>query len=369
MDRRAVLRDLAASAIEQCHAGHDLEGLRREVLPRLRRAVTADAVFFAVADPATLMHTWAYLDEFPERLGPHFLDNEFHADDVNKWIDLARGRESVSTLLRATDGRLEDSARYRDILAPLGMGDELRAAMRIRGVCWGYMCLHRERGAVFTSEETAFVRRLAPHLAEGIRTALLLGSVDMTDLEDAPGLVVLAADGSTLSTSPSGARWLDELQAPAHGLPHALEMLAASARRTGPSQQATPRVHIRTRAGRWAVLHACPMPPAGDGAIAVVIEQAAAPQIAPIVMLAYGLTQKEQTVTSLSCRGHTTQEIAGRLHLSPHTVRDHLKSVFTKVGVGSSRELAATIMQQQYVPRANAGLRLGPSGFYLERDS
>src|SRR5262245_39931987 len=129
MDRRAVLRDIAVSVIERCHAGLDLDVLRREVLPRLRRAVPADAVFFAIADPATLLHTHAYTDGFPQGSSPRFLANEFHSDDVNKWIELARDRRDVHTLLGATGGRLANSARYRDILEPLGLGDEIRAVI------------------------------------------------------------------------------------------------------------------------------------------------------------------------------------------------------------------------------------------------
>jgi len=368
MDRSAVLQNLAVSVAEQCHAGLDLDGLQREVLQRLRRAVPVDALFFAVADPATLLHTRRYVEEFPEQLSPNFLENEYRIDDVNKWVELARDRHGVRTLLDATGGRLEVSPRYRDILEPLGLGDEIRAVMRVRGVCWGYMCLHRERGAAFTPAETTFVRGLLPHFAEGIRAALLLEAVEMTDLEDAPGLILLAADGSVLSTSPAGARWLDELKAAADGLPHELQAVAASLRGADPSVPTTPRVHLRTRAGHWAVAHASPMPQAGDGDIAVIVEQATPTQIAPIVMLAYGLTERERIVTGLSCRGYSTQEISQELHLSPHTVRDHLKSIFAKVGVGSGRELAATIMQQQYLPRQEAGQPLGGSGFYLDRD-
>jgi DNA-binding CsgD family transcriptional regulator len=365
MDRRAILQNRAASVIERCYAGLDLEGLRREVLPRLRQAVPVDALFFAVTDPATLLHTHGYVDGFPQGLSAKFLENEFHTDDVNKWVELARDKRGVRTLRAATSGRLEDSTRYRDILKPIGLGDEMRAVMRVRETCWGYMCLHRERDAAFSPAETAFVRRLLPHLAQGIRSALLLEAVELTDLEDAPGLVVLAADGSLLSTSPPGTRWLDELGVSAGRLPHELEVLAASFRAADPSEPSLPRLHVRTRAGRWAVLHASPMPQVGEGAIAVIIEQPTPTQIAPIVMLAYGLSNQERAITGLSCRGYSTQEIAEELHLSPHTVRDHLKSIFTKVGVGSSRELAAAIMRQHYLPRAEAGRPLAPSGFYL----
>ena len=76
-------------------------------------------------------------------------------------------------------------------------------------------------------------------------------------------------------------------------------------------------------------------------------------------MLAYGLTKQEQTVTRLVCRGQSTRELSEALHISPHTVQDHLKSIFDKTGVRSRRELVATILQEQYLPRAMAGHPIG----------
>jgi len=50
---------------------------------------------------------------------------------------------------------------------------------------------------------------------------------------------------------------------------------------------------------------------------------------------AYALTEWERAVTALVCQGCSTRQIAGRLFISEHTVQDHLKSIFHKVGVGS----------------------------------
>ena len=47
-------------------------------------------------------------------------------------------------------------------------------------------------------------------------------------------------------------------------------------------------------------------------------------------MLEFGLTQREADRAHLICEGLSDKEIAKKLHLSPHTVKDHLKKVYYK---------------------------------------
>jgi DNA-binding CsgD family transcriptional regulator len=95
--------------------------------------------------------------------------------------------------------------------------------------------------------------------------------------------------------------------------------------------------------------------PGVEGSLAVVIEPAKASEIAPIILKAYELSPREQEISCLLGRGLTTIEIAHRLYLSPHTVRDYIKSVFDKVGVSSRGELVARIFAEHYAePLRNA---------------
>jgi DNA-binding CsgD family transcriptional regulator len=45
-------------------------------------------------------------------------------------------------------------------------------------------------------------------------------------------------------------------------------------------------------------------------------------EIAPIIVQAYGLSDREADLTRLILQGLSTKEIAARLHLSPYTVQD-----------------------------------------------
>jgi DNA-binding NarL/FixJ family response regulator len=81
-----------------------------------------------------------------------------------------------------------------------------------------------------------------------------------------------------------------------------------------------------------------------------VVEPATPTRIAPIVAEAYGLTPREQQVTRGVARGLSNADVAASLHLSPHTVRDHLKATFAKVGVASRGELVARLFADPVRP-------------------
>jgi DNA-binding CsgD family transcriptional regulator len=364
------LDNLAAAVARACRSGLDPDALRAAVLPRLRKAVPIEALWWAAADPATLLFTRSYREELPEESGPYFVENEFLHQDVNKWTELAHHRAGVRTLMQATGGRPASSDRYRDIFAPLGLQDELRVVLRVRGVCWGYICLHREAAqAAFSHDEAAFVQRLAPHIAEGIRMGLLRQACALETTVDGPGLVLLAPDGTVAGMNQAAGQWLEELGGRADGsdLPIEISALATKLRHLKAFEPALPRLRVRTRSGRWAALHASWLTAQAEESIAVIVEQAAAAEVAPMIMTAYGLTDREKMITALVCQGLPTRQIASRLHLTADTVQDHLKSVFNRTGVHSRGELIATIFQRDYLPHAIAGDPLNQSGAFVAR--
>ena len=343
--------------IQLCHSGLDSVTFRAAAMRRMRRVLPVDAFWFATADPTTLLFTSAVVDAIPERATPLFVRNEFLEDDVNKWTRLAAARPPVDSLYRATKGRLGRSPRYRDICVPFGFGDELRAALHSAGACWGFMCLHRDhKGPNFSDGEASLLGALAPHLASGLRTALVLRRAQVTD-NDGPGLVVLAHDLSLVATTPAGERWLAEIadRPSRRELPQVVygtvARLAALERDGQAQPDHAPRARVQASSGRWVVVHAARLSGHGEvGKTAVILEPAQPTEVAPLLLQAYGLTRRETEVTQLVLRGISTAGISSTLAVSEPTVQQHLKAIFDKVGVGSRRELVAQIFAQQYRP-------------------
>jgi DNA-binding NarL/FixJ family response regulator len=333
--------------IQRCYAGLDPDELRSEVLVRLRTVLTVDAAFFATVDPATVLFTSAVTEGPLEAVAEHFLANEFGQDDVNKFAVLAGGRDPVRSLGQATRGDWASSPRYAEVMRPLGLGDELRAALMSNGHCWGVLCLHRENAeAGFADPEVQLVRRLAPHLGEGLRLGLRPTSSPDLAPDGAPrvgpGVAVLDRMLRMRSSTGEAQYWISEL-GPAGELSVAVRAVAARMQ----LDRATARVKVRTRAGEWLALQASRL---GDGQVAVVIEPVAAAQLGSLLLDLHGLTPAQQRVTELLLRGYSTRQIVERLCLSPHTVQEHVRASFDKVGVGSRRELVSVLLRGSASP-------------------
>jgi DNA-binding CsgD family transcriptional regulator len=347
-----------------------------ETVKRLRKIMPIDASFLATADPATLLFTGVVVDDVFARATGQFVENEFMQDDAVKFTGLARGGSRVGSLGAETQGELIRSARYQEILAPMDFGDELRAALVSGSKCWGFMCLHRERaGSNFTAAEAAFLEKLTPHLAEGLRTALLIGKVQVTAPSTrGPGLLLLGDDLSLAGITPAAEAWLAELTA--SDWPRSTELpgsvyavaarLLALERGAGPApRDMLPRTRLRTASGRWLVLHASRLRTSDTkGQIAVIFEEAHPAEIAPLIIDAYGLTRREGEITGLILRGLSTADLCQTLHIAPNTVQDHFKAIFDKVGVRSRRELVAQVFAQQYQPRMATGRQLDADGWF-----
>ncbi len=62
-----------------------------------------------------------------------------------------------------------------------------------------------------------------------------------------------------------------------------------------------------------------------------------------------GLTRREVEVLRLAARGLTTQDIAGRLFISPKTADHHIQHIYGKIGVSTRAAAALWAMQHTVV--------------------
>jgi DNA-binding CsgD family transcriptional regulator len=308
-------------------------------------------------DPASLLMTSHFNPAMPE-LPPEWLELEYYGEDVHDVASVARSESGVSTLHEATGGEPSRSARWHANMA-MGGDQELIMALRTRsGDPWASLGLYREPGdPIFSNEEIGFLTAAAPFLGEGARRALLLGEARDPDGPDAPGLLVLSSQGELESSTPGVERWVSDLPGgdwDAGRLPTAALAVAERALRTaeapdGPGQVAVARV--LSQSGTWVVLHGATLVSDGPQRVAVIVEPAHPARIIPLLMSAYGLTEREQEVTRLVLQGDSTAQIAERLVVSPHTVQEHLKQIFEKTGVRSRRDLVGKVFFAHYEPR------------------
>ncbi len=308
-------------------------------------------------DPASLLLTSHFQDDLPE-FPAQWLVDEYYRDDVHKIADVVRSDRGISTLYEVTGGDPSSTRRWQEIMS-MGGDQEMIAGLRTRsGEVWGALGLYRSPGQpMFDRDDLAFVSAVTPYLAEGARRALLVGEATDPDAPNAPGLVVLTADWQVESTTPGVERWLHDLPDgdwDAGRLPSAVLSVAARALRTSerpnePGEIAVARV--LGRSGTWVVLHGASLVSGDTSRVAVIVEPAHPARITPLLMSAYGLTEREQAVTRLVLQGSSTGEIAEQLVVSTHTVQQHLKAVFDKTGVRSRRDLVGKIFFTHYEPR------------------
>lgn len=329
-------------------------------------------------DPATLLAT------APARIDVHdagtcdaFWTREFYEQDAGLWVDLARSEVPAAGLRASLEDRAARSVRFRQFMQPQGYDDELRAVFRTGDRAWGLIALYREQGKpAFGDAEIRLVSAISAPVAAALRRHATTYAGWDGSVSAAPGLLVFGSDGSLLSANDQAAAWLNDLYGVELDAQSWLEVpsspeaarvatpihsLIARARAVADGYERTPaRLRVRDQRGRWLLLHASCLRTRGDGTggeIAVVIEPAKSAEVAPIIIEAYALTPRERDVVSAIARGLSTAEIAATLFLSQHTVKDHVKAVFEKVGVSSRGELVAKLFAEHYSEPLHAALR------------
>lgn len=356
---REALGRARREMVRLTRAGLDWVSFSVEATEVLRRAIPFERSCWHLVDPGTVLFT-GIVSQHVHCSGTWLAQFEYAVEDVNQWWSLAQSGQLAGATSIATGGELSRSPRHRSVEG-YGIGDELRGSFVADRAYWGAAGFMRASdGPHFTEEEVSFLASLSGPIAQALRRAVLVVWVKGGDAagDEGPGVVVFDAEGRLESISPAAERWLSQVieipppQTPADS--KVVRLIAARAAAMPAGQDplySGARSRVQARSGRWLQLYGTRLSGAGEGRTAVIVQPAAAHEVAPLVALAYGLTDREGQVTRLCMRGLSTKEIAHALGVSPYTVQDHLKSIFDKTGVRSRGELVGQVFLEHYAPR------------------
>jgi DNA-binding CsgD family transcriptional regulator len=351
----AVLGTRATAAREAIAAltGSSLDPLEllEEVRSRVARVVPNDCGAWMLTDPHTVMPISGIRDR---PLGPEFIrrcvEYEVFVPDFVTFARLHRAGVVATTLQRATDGRPQLSSGYREVYEPAGLGPELRLLFRTGAATWAMACLHRAAGEPeFDDDELAWVRAIAPEVGRALRAALARPAEPQAAW--APGMLVLDDHGAVEYSTGAADAWLSEIPTTdGFALPIVVVSVALQARAealaAAPAYEAPAQARVRLDSGVWLYVHAAALrDPSGVSArTAVMLEPADRSQLLPLLVEVHGLSERERQVTQMLLAGLSTDQIARRLSISRHTLRDHCKAIFAKLGVASRPELTARFL-------------------------
>ena len=335
----AVLREVAALR----DSGLDVVDVHGHALASIARVVPFDAACVGAVDPDSLLLTsgvtigFAPSDAESER----FVELEYGIVDEHSFSSLVQ--RSVPVVADAGDvapTRRRD-ARFNELVRLMGFAHDVRLTFTADGSCWAVGDLYRSgAGDGFDAREVEFLERASALVAHATRAAIHQPETEVGVLPLGAAVLMVEADGAVSGMTAAAQDWIGIGGAPDVDtrLWWAIRTAVATARRGVPS------AYTRVRRGTsWIVVKASALR-TGDATapVAVTIDEAGARDLADLFMAAHGITRRERDVCHEVMAGRSTKEIADRLHIAPHTVQDHLKSIFAKAGVRSRRELVAS---------------------------
>jgi DNA-binding CsgD family transcriptional regulator len=221
-----------------------------------------------------------------------------------------------------------------------------------RAASWGALAIYRGEGdRAFTTADARTLAASGELVAAAIQQVLFGADPDRSFSGPAkrtvaggcgPAVLIIDTGHHVTHVSPAAQTCVEDIGGWEHGsLPVSVLAVAASARH----HREHPGAQVQGRSGRWLKLRAALLDgPAGTADVVVTIEPATGAELSRLTFTARGLTAREEDVALLVLHGASTRAISSSLHLSPHTVQDHLKAIFAKLGVNSRREMIARLI-------------------------
>ncbi|WP_185766865.1 helix-turn-helix transcriptional regulator [Niallia circulans] len=331
---------------------NSIQEFLHKCLADLKKRVYFDAACFTTVDTETLLSTGAYTDDRIENIHPLLFENEYLRQDYNHFEDLLTSATHIASLCNATNGELHQSDRFREILSPAGFADELRAVIIHKGKCYGFLTLLRsKKETVFSNMDIEVLASLLPPISFNLYKLLAFPQKIDSDVNWAKSVILLDEDFHITSANQEGFLLADTLRKAenieANVLPRPLRAVCmkAKALNTNNTEEKEAKVCLHPSAGEFLTIHATVLQ-SEKQQYAVSCQQTTPQEILTKTSGYYGLTLREKQLIFHLLHGDSTKEIAAALFISPHTVQDHLKSIFEKTNTTTRGELIWVLLNK-----------------------
>jgi DNA-binding CsgD family transcriptional regulator len=327
-------------------ADADARSLRLALLEEVGRHVGFDAYAWLLTDPETAVGSDPLADVpcLPEL--PRLIRLKY-STTTNRWTNMT---SPVGLLHAVTDGHLDRSLLWREMLSGYDVGDVASVAFRDRFGCWGFLDLWRTgRHTTFSDADAEYLSTIAGKVTEMLRLcqARTFSPDTPIELPSGPAVLILSPDLHVRAQTADTHSYLralmpteeDRQPVPAAAYNVAAQLLAVEAE----ASDRPPPARVHLGGARWLTLRAARMAGADQSRadIAVTIETSSGFERVDLFSRSHGLSPRESELMAALARGSDTRQLASELYLSENTVQDHLKSIFAKTGSRSRRSLLA----------------------------
>lgn len=304
-----------------------------------------------------------YTEGFDRRLAAQYPSREVALPGgVSMWQRQARQKVwNRAMLYRGQTAAYYRSAYYNEYVVPLRAHDALAAtvplAERIGPDTLATVLFHHERrnGRRFGSRGMELLRLCFPAFEAGVRTWLRLrehtGRIAATLDATGAALLLLDPSGREAHRTPALCRALEA--DPDLDRSGEIARLGRSLRRgrRGLADAASgdprpPSVDVRTSTARYRLCASYLGGEAEPEMILVAVERLTPEPVADgDLRTRFGLTRQQVRVARLLADGHSNDDIAARLFISPHTARHHTEHVLLKLDARSRAEVGRILRE------------------------
>ena len=303
------------------------EAIRREIVEILEEHFSCDlALFFRCArDTETDEHLLTGLTGTgdPELVHQLVTECEGKAFDA-PWLPTNIDREEIDAFVRLKnyyEDSYHDIEINRNVLGPIGISDQMRAALYDGRKMIGWVGMMRRGKSEFSVRE----QQRAMTAVGRFKASLAAADALESEILDDGIYAVFDATGTTEHASETFTRWCNDEQR--RYLSERIRIADRGGGREGIEVHTGAEVRLTRLDATESVRYL------------VSVERPELIKLRP----EYWLTERQRQIAEYAVAGATNREIADTLELSLHTVKTHMKNIYRRLGVASRTELVVML--------------------------